>query len=124
MRLMPFGRHAAERRRQRGEGKPETFTFFGLTQMGGTSGTGRSLLLRHTATTRLRAKLSAIRQECLERRHEPVVEQGKWLRAVVQGYFNNHGVPTYVRALGRFRDEVTIHWRRALARRSQRNGVP
>lgn len=123
-RLIEFGRHAAERRRQRSEDKPETFTFLGLTHICGTSGTGWFLLLRHTATTRLRAKLSAIRQECLERRHEPVVEQGKWLRAVVQGYYNYHAVPTNVRALVRFRDEVTMHWRRALARRSQRNGVP
>jgi group II intron reverse transcriptase/maturase len=36
-RLMEFGRYAAERRAQRGEGKPETFNFLGFTHMCGRS---------------------------------------------------------------------------------------
>jgi hypothetical protein len=30
-RLIEFGRHAARNRQQRGQGKPETFTFLGFT---------------------------------------------------------------------------------------------
>ena len=34
-------------------------------------------------------------------------EQGKWLRGVVQGYFNYHGVPGNMAALDAFRTETT-----------------
>ena len=41
-RLIEFGRHAAENRKQRGEGKPETFDFLGFTHLcGKTRKTGR-----------------------------------------------------------------------------------
>ena len=36
-RLIEFGRYAAERRKKRGEGKPETFNFLGFTHICGTS---------------------------------------------------------------------------------------
>ena len=34
-RMIEFGRHAAELRRKRGEGKPETFNFLGFTHICG-----------------------------------------------------------------------------------------
>lgn len=34
-RLIEFGRYAADRRKQRGEGKPETFHFLGFTHICG-----------------------------------------------------------------------------------------
>ena len=43
-RLIEFGRHAAERRRQRGVGKPETFNFLGFTFICGKSRRGNFLL--------------------------------------------------------------------------------
>ena len=55
--------------------------------------------------------------------HQPIPQQGKWLRQVVRGYFNYHAVPTNFRALVAFRDEITKRWRRALHRRSQRNDL-
>ena len=36
----------------------------------------------------------------MRRRHEPVMQLGKWLRAVVQGYFNYHTVPGNIFTLG------------------------
>jgi hypothetical protein len=36
-RLIEFGRYAADRRKERGEGKPETFNFLGFTHICGTS---------------------------------------------------------------------------------------
>ena len=123
-RLIEFGRFAATNRRLRGQGKPETFTFLGLTNICGKDRHGRPQLQRHTAKTRLRAKLAAIREACQKRVHLPIVEQGAWLRSVVQGHFNYHAVPTNFRSLGTFRDEVTRHWLRALRRRSQRARVP
>ncbi|MGY4291560.1 hypothetical protein ACVWXO_010826 [Bradyrhizobium sp. LM2.7] len=41
--------------------------------------------------------------ELRRRMHQPVLEQGKWLRQVVTGYFNDHAVPTNSRALSAFR---------------------
>ena len=43
------------------------------------------------------------------RRHQPIPEQGKWLRQVVAGFFAYHAVPTNGRALGAFRYHVTIY---------------
>ena len=63
-------------------------------------------------------------KEAMRRRmHQPIPQQGKWLRQVVRGYFNYHAVPTNFRALKAFRDEITRGWRRALSRRSQKAGL-
>jgi RNA-directed DNA polymerase len=48
-RLIEFGRHAAANRRQRGLGKPETFTFLGFTYICGRSRKGKFLVKRKTA---------------------------------------------------------------------------
>ena len=63
-RLIEFGRFAAENRRKRGEGKPETFTFLGFTHICGRKHwSGGFIVKRETATKRLRAKLSEVKQE-------------------------------------------------------------
>jgi hypothetical protein len=56
--------------------------------------------------------------------HEPVAEVGKWLRSVVQGYFNYHAVPSNIDSLQSFRAQVVWHWSRALQRRSQKSRMP
>jgi hypothetical protein len=68
----------------------------------------------------MRAKLKEIKEEIRRRRHQPIREQGKWLRQVVAGFFEYHAVPTNSRALIRFRHHVTDLWRRSLQRRSQK----
>lgn len=92
-RLLRFGRFAEERRRERGQGKPETFNFLGFTHICGKSRSGQFLLLRYTMKDRLRAKLKEIRKALLRRRHLPIPVQGEWLGAVVRGYFAYHAVP-------------------------------
>jgi len=120
-RLIEFGRFAAENRRKRGERKPETFIFLGFTHICGRKHwSGGFIVKRETATKRLRAKLSEVKQELMLRRHEPIPRQGKWLRSVVQGYFNYHGVPGNTAALEAFRTQTVRSWLRALRRRSQR----
>src|SRR5438270_7349158 len=52
-RLVEFGRYAVERRRQRGQGKPETFDFLGFTHLCGKTRTGRFLVHRKTMKKRL-----------------------------------------------------------------------
>ena len=67
------------------------------------------------------AKLKEIKEEMRRRRHQPIPEQGHWLRQVVSGFFNYHAVPTNFRALAAFRSYATRLWRRALRRRSQKH---
>lgn len=120
-RLLRFGRFAEARRRERGQGKPETFNFLGFTHICGKSRSGQFLLLRYTMKDRLRAKLREIREALLRRRHLPVPVQGEWLGAVVRGYFAYHAVPLNSQRLQSFRVEVTRSWLHSLRRRSQRS---
>ena len=122
-RLIEFGRFAAENRKRRGFGKPETFNFLGFTFICGKSRRGKFQLIRKTRRDRMRAKLKEIKRELRRRMHEPIPKQGKWLAHVVGGYFNYHAVPTNRRALAAFRFFVTELWRRTLRRRSQRDGM-
>jgi group II intron reverse transcriptase/maturase len=122
-RLIEFGRHAAARRTRRGLGKPETFGFLGFTFICGQSRRGKFLLKRKTRRDRIRAKLQEIKEQMRRRRHQPIPEQGAWLKQVVTGFFGYHAVPTNGPALCAFRYHVVILWRRALQRRSQRAGM-
>ncbi|WP_409241725.1 group II intron reverse transcriptase/maturase [Bradyrhizobium sp. CB1015] len=122
-RLIEFGRHAEDNRRRRGLGKPETFSFLGFTFICGRSRQGKFQIRRKSRKDRMRAKLQAVKQGLQRRMHQSVLEQGKWLRQVVTGYFNYHAVPTNSRALAAFRYFVIEHWRRMLRRRSQTDGT-
>jgi len=122
-RLLEFGRYAAASRKWRGHGKPETFNFLGFTFICGKTRKGTFQLQRKTRGDRMMAKLKEIQEELRKRRHDAIPEQGKWLRAVVAGYFRYHAVPTNSRALGAFRHHVTDLWRRTLKRRSQTDGT-
>lgn len=52
-RLIEFGRFAAERRRVRGQGRPETFDFLGFTHCCGTNLQGKFHGVRLTAKKRM-----------------------------------------------------------------------
>lgn len=122
-RLIEFGRQAAIRRAQRGLGKPETFNFLGFTLICGKSRQGRFLLKRRTRRDRMRGKLREVKEELRRRMHEPIPEQGRWLKQVVAGFFNYHAVPTNSDALVAFRYYVTVLWHRSLRRRSQKDAM-
>ncbi len=71
-RLLEFGPFAAENRKKRGEGKPETFNFLGFTHICGQKrGNGRFTVLRQTIRKRLQAKLSEVKAELKRRMHDP-----------------------------------------------------
>src|SRR5437868_4612666 len=122
-RLIEFGRFAATDRKIRGLGKPETFTFLGFTFICGRSRGGNFQLQRKTRRDRMLGKLKDIKAELRRRMHQPIPEQGRWLRQVVTGHFVYYAVPTNSRALSAFRQHVTDLWRRTLRRRSQRDGT-
>src|ERR1700688_4767906 len=79
-------------------------------------------LHRKTRRDRMRAKLKDIKAELRRRMHQPIPSQGRWLKQVVTGHFAYYAVPTNSRALSAFRHYVTDLWRRALRRRSQKDG--
>ena len=121
-RLIEFGRYAAANREKRGIGKPETFNFLGFTFVCAKSRRGNFLVKRRTRRDRMKAKLQEIKGELWRRMHQPIPEQGEWLRQVVTGFFAYHAVPTNFLALGAFRLHTIRIWRRALRRRSQKDG--
>lgn len=119
-RLIEFGRNADWKRRRRGQGKPETFDFLGFTHLCARNKKGRFWVKRITIAKRMRAKLREVKTDLMRRRHEPVLDQARWLRAVVAGHTNFYGVPGNYDAVNEFRTQVTRHWYRALRRRSQK----
>lgn len=120
-RLIEFGRHAISNRRQRGEGKPETFAFLGFTHICEKNrNTGYFVVRRKTMRQRMVAKLKAVNQQLRQRRHDPTAKTGERLRAVVQGWFNYHAVPGNGRTLSTFRRRVIRLWRQQIRLRSQK----
>ena len=119
-RLIEFGRFAAVKRKRRGQGKPETFTFLGFTFICGKSRSGAFLLQRKTRADRMVAKLVEIREQMRTRMHDTIPEQGAWLESVVRGFNAYHAVPTNSRAIGSFRYHVVEIWLKSLRRRSQK----
>jgi RNA-directed DNA polymerase len=120
-RLIEFGPHAIANRKQRGEGKPETFDFLGFTHICERHRkTGYFIVRRKTARKRMVAKLKALQQQLRQRRHEPIAATGQGLGSSVQGYFNYHAVPGNTRTLGTFRRRVLRLWRRQLCLRTQK----
>jgi group II intron reverse transcriptase/maturase len=121
-RLIEFGRFAAQNRKARGLGKPETFQFLGFTHICATTRTtGRFKLKRITDSKRMRAKLKALNRDLKRRRHLPIPDQGRWLASVVRGHYNYYAVPDNIEALRAFREQVIWRWLHALRRRSQRS---
>jgi RNA-directed DNA polymerase len=119
-RVLQFGRSARERRERQGQGKPETFDFLGFTHIVGTTRRGEFQLYRRTSRKKRQAKLARLKEECRRRRHEPVVQQHRWLCSVLHGHYRYYAVPTNYRALASFRWAVAEIWHRSLQQRSQR----
>jgi RNA-directed DNA polymerase len=123
-RLIEFGQFAAENRRNRGLGKPETFDFLGFTHICTTKrSNGYFTVLRQTIAKRLQAKLTEVKAELKRRMHDPIPEVGKWLASVVDGHCRYYGVPMNTHALWTFRFEVIARWHGALCRRSQKGRI-
>jgi len=120
-RILEFGRFARENRSRHGQGKPETFTFLGFTHICGRTREGTFAVIRRTMRTRLQAKLKEVHEELKRRMHDPVPEQGAYLRSVVGGHIRYYGVPWNGHSLSAFRTEVGRLWWLVLKRRSQKH---
>jgi group II intron reverse transcriptase/maturase len=120
-RRIEFGKFAEQNRNQRGEGKPETFDFLGFTHMSGKDQNGNFTVKRKTISKRMRAKLLDIKQQLRQRMHDSVPQTGKWLRSIVQGYFNYHAIPGNTDSLFVFRHRAIRLWRSMLIHRGQKH---
>ena len=114
IRLIEFGRFAAANRKRKGLGKPETFDFLGFTHICGKDRHGRFQILRKSRRNRRWAKLKESKNELRRRMHQPIPEQGKWLRQVIKGYYAYHAVPTNLRSLSAFREHIRRLWMRTV----------
>ena len=120
-RLVEFGRYAVHNRKQRGLGKPETFTFLGFTLISGKTRRGASSLNGRPGATACEQSSKRSGRNCERRRHHSIPQQGQWLQQVVRGFFAYHAVPTNILALVTFRRRVIELWWQALRKRSQRD---
>jgi RNA-directed DNA polymerase len=98
-RLIEFGRFAVRNRARRGQGKPESFRFLGLTHICAEAKNGSVLVKRITDSKRSRAKLRAVKTETRRRAHQPIPEQGAWLGSVVRGHYAYYAVPGNIKAM-------------------------
>lgn len=120
-RLIEFGRFAATNRKNRGQGKPETFDFLGFTHYcSKRRSDGGFTVRRKTIAKKMRAKLKKVKQDLRRKICLPVASQGRWLGSVVRGHMQYYAVPTNAEALNAFRRQVIRMWLKALRRRSQK----
>ncbi len=120
-RLIEFGPWAAENRRRKGQGKPQSFEFLGFRHICGKKrSNGRFTVYRQSMRKRLQAKLAEVKAELRRRMCRPVPEVGHWLSTVLTGHYRYYGVPMNTKALWLFRYRLAWLWRRSLSRRSQK----
>ena len=119
-RLIEFGRYATRDCRKRGQGRPETFDFLGLTHYCTETRRGNFMLGRKPVAKRVRRTLKRIKEALRRRRHDPVEGTARWLGRVVDGWLNYYAVPTSLRFLHRFIRSLRWLWWRTMRRRSQK----
>jgi hypothetical protein len=120
-RLIRFGRHAAEQRAERGEGKPETFDFLGFTHYCTRSRRWGSFVIgRKTIKKRLLRTLEVVKMELRKRMHDPIVKTGTWVWQMLNGHLNYFAVSGNDKSLWWFCNEVRWRWLKSLKRRSQK----
>ena len=120
-RLIEFGQFAHERRQRRGQGRPETFDFLGLTHYCAKTRNGHFRLGRKPMAKRMTRTLKRIREVLRRRMHANVADTAKWLGRVLGGWLNYYAVPGSIRHLYRFVRRLTRMWLALLRRRSQKD---
>lgn len=120
-RILEFGPWARLNRKRRNQEKPETFNFLGFTHIVGIKHSNRMYtVLRRTIQKKMRTKLKEVKQEMRTRMHQPIDDQGKWLKSIVEGHNRYYGVPNNGAAMSTFRYAIANMWWRTLRRRGDR----
>jgi RNA-directed DNA polymerase len=119
-RLIEFGRYAEERRREHKEGKPETFTFLGLTHSCSKNSKGYFVIRRKTSRKKFKKKLREVKMELKRRMHEKISETALWVRSVIVGHCNYYAIPGNMKAVREFYTQLIRAWLRIIRKRSQK----
>ena len=119
-RLIEFGRFAAENRRKRGEGKPETFTFLGFTHYCSVSAKGRFRVKRKTSKKKFAKKCRELNITIREMRTMKLTDIIFKLNQILIGYYHYYGITDNYRGIASMKDKIErmlFYW---LNRRSQK----
>ena len=119
-RLIEFGRFAAENRRKRGEGKPETFTFLGFTHYCSVFAKGRFRVKRKTSKKKFAKKCRELNITIREMRTMKLTDIFFKLNQILIGYYHYYGITDNYRGIASMKDKIErmlFYW---LNRRSQK----
>jgi group II intron reverse transcriptase/maturase len=119
-RLLEFGRYAKERRKRRGEGKPETFDFLGFTFYCGENQAGKFCVIPRTSRKKFRAKLKEMKQWLRKQLTEPLKEVMKTLNRKLIGHYRYYGVTYNIQMLIKYHFYTTLMLYGMMNRRSQK----
>lgn len=119
-RLIEFGRFAESNRKDRGKGRPETFTFLGFTHYCSHGRTGKFRVKRKTSKKKLAKKSREINAMIRDMRFLEINRIVKKLNEVLTGYYHYYGITDNSRSLNSFNNVVWFRLFYWLNRRSQR----
>ena len=119
-RLLEFGRYAKERRRKRGEGKPQTFNFLGFTFICGETETGKFCVMPRTDRKKFRAILKEMNQWLKRNRAVPLKMLIPKLNQKLVGHYRYYGVTYNVGMLIKYHYYTINMLFKWLNRRSQK----
>lgn len=119
--ILEFGRFAAENRKKRGEGKPETFDFLGFTFYCGMDGKKRFFRCRvRTSKKKYRSKVLKMKEWIKRHRMMPVEELVRKINEKLAGHYQYYGVTDNMREIKGFQNATKWLLFKWLNRRSQR----
>ena len=119
-RLIEFGRFAAENRRRRCEGKPDTFTFLGFTHYCSYDRNGKFRVKRKTSKKKFAKKCRELNKKIKAMRNWKLDLIFKRLNQILTGYYRYYGITDNYRSMALMKDKVQkmlFYW---LNRRSQK----
>ena len=119
-RLLEFGRYAEERRKARGEGKPETFDFLGFTFYCGNSREGKFCVKLRTSRKKFRQKVKNMKAWLRKQMTAPLKHTMEILNLKLTGHYRYYGVTHNGEMLKKFHYIVTNQLLKVMNRRSQK----
>ena len=119
-RLIEFGRYAEENRKCRGEGKPETFTFLGLTHYCSHSKSGNFRVKRKTSKKKFAKKCREVNLLLVKMRTCRLKEIIAKLNQILTGYYHYYGITDNTESITAFRYNIMRSLFYCLNRRSQK----
>lgn len=119
-RLLEFGRYAKERRKRRGEGKPENFDFLGFTFYCGENQAGKFCVKPKTNGKRIATKLKEMKQWLKYNRTTPLKVLMPILNQKLLGHYRYYGLTYNIQSLVKYHYYTTQLLYRWMNRRSQK----